>query len=119
MPSATQTPNATPPAAPAPGAQAGSLGVTARAITPEDRTRFQLQANEPGLVITALSDNSDLVDKGVQVGDLILQAGGHAVRTPQELAAAANTARQAHRPLLLQVEGRGGRRFVAADVGEG
>jgi len=55
----------------------------------------------------------------VQVGDLILQAGGHAGRTSQELTSAINTARSAHRPLLLQVEGRGGRRFVAADVGEG
>ena len=114
--SATQTQNATPPA---PGVQQGSLGVTVRPISPEDRTRYQLQANEQGLVITALSDNSDLVDKGVQVGDLILQAGGHAVRTSQELTSAISVARSAHRPLLLQVEGRGGRRFIAADVGEG
>jgi serine protease Do len=115
--SATQTPNQTPPAPS--GVQQGSLGVTVRPISPEDRTRYQLGANDQGLVITALTDNSDLVDKGVQVGDLILQAGGHAVRTPQELTAAANAARAAHRPLLLQVEGRGGRRFVAADVGQG
>jgi serine protease Do len=115
--SATQTPQATP--QPPAGVQQGALGLTVRPITPEDRTRYQLGANDQGLVITALADNSDLVDKGVQVGDLILQAGGHAVRTPQELTAAADVARRAHRPLLLQVEGRGGRRFVAANVGEG
>src|SRR6185312_9030823 len=97
----------------------GALGVTVRPITPAERTQFQLNANESGVVITAMSQSSGLLDKGVTVGDVILQAGGRTVRTAQELTAAAEQARRANRPLLMQVYGRGGRRFVAADVGQG
>ena len=97
----------------------GALGVTVRPITPAERTQFQLNANESGVVITAMAQSSGLLDKGVTVGDVILQAGGRTVRTAQELTAAADQARRAGRPLLMQVYGRGGRRFVAADVGQG
>jgi serine protease Do len=108
--------NVTPPE---PNVTQGGLGVTVRPVTPAERTQYQLSANEAGLVITAMDQSSGLLEKGVTVGDVILQAGGHAVRTSQELNTAAQAARRAGRPLLMQVYGRGGRRFVAADVGQG
>jgi serine protease Do len=114
--SAEQTPNATPPS---PGVVQGALGLTVRPLTQQDRARYNLDADETGLVITAVSPTSGLAEKGVSPGDVILQAGGHAVRTAQELSAAADAARRAGRPLLLQIDGRGGRRFVAAEVGHG
>ena len=113
--SATPTPNATP-EAPSGGAQS-SLGVAVRPLTAEDRTRYQLAANEAGLVVTNVDAASDVAAKGVRPGDIILQAGGRGVRTVQELNVAADAARRAGRPLLLQVDGRGGRRFLAAQVG--
>ncbi|MBS0386491.1 MAG: Do family serine endopeptidase [Proteobacteria bacterium] len=97
----------------------GALGITVRPITPAERTQYQLNANESGVVITAMDQSSGLLDKGVTVGDVILQAGGRTVHSAQELTAAAEQARRAGRPLLMQVYGRGGRRFVAADVGQG
>jgi serine protease Do len=78
-----------------------------------------LTGNESGLVITQVDPASDAAQKGIQAGDLIIQAGGRAVRTAAELNSAVQTARRAGRPLLLQVDGRTGRRFVAADIGEG
>jgi serine protease Do len=90
-----------------------------RPITPAERTQYQLGANESGVIITAMAQSSGLLDKGVTVGDVILQAGGRTVHSAQELTAAADQARRAGRPLLMQVYGRGGRRFVAADVGQG
>src|SRR5262245_57296077 len=116
-----QPPNATPPAPEQGGAGVaqGSLGLSVRPLTGADRTRYELGANDAGLVITAIDPNSDAAQKGVGVGDVILQAGGHPVRTAQELTTAADSARRAGRPLLLQVDGRNGRRFIAADVGEG
>jgi serine protease Do len=92
------------------------LGVSVRGLTTEDRTRFQLAANEAGVLVTAVDPSSDLADKGVRPGDVILQAGGHAVRTSAELDTAAAAARHAGRPLLLQITGRAGRRFIATDV---
>jgi hypothetical protein len=47
-----------------------------------------------------------------------LQAGGRAVTTPAELATAVQAAERANRPLLLQVDGRAGRRFIAAELGD-
>ena len=67
-------------------------------------------------MIVNLDPDGDLSNKGVRPGDLILQASGAAVRTPADLEAAVASARRAQRPLLLQVEGRGGRRFVAAEL---
>ena len=114
--SATQTPEATPQQ---PGGVAqSSLGVTVRPVTAEDRTRYQLAANEGGLVVTDIDPASDAAEKGVRPGDVILQAGGRAVRSLDELNAAADSARRAGRPLLLQIDGRAGRRFIAADLSE-
>lgn len=100
------------------GVAQSSLGVSVRPLTQADRTRFELGANAGGLVITSVLPSSDAASKFIQPGDVILQAGGRAVRTPQELATAADAARRANRPLLLQIDGQAGRRFVAVDVAE-
>ncbi|PZO50077.1 MAG: hypothetical protein DCF16_13720 [Alphaproteobacteria bacterium] len=99
-----------------PGVAQSSLGLSVRPLSQADRTRFELGANAGGLLITSVDASSDAATKFIQAGDVILQAGGRAVRTPQELATAADAARTAGRPLLLQIDGRGGRRFVAVDV---
>jgi serine protease Do len=116
--SATQTPQATPQPEGDAGVAQSSLGLSVRPLSTEDRARYELRANETGLVVTSVDPASDAAQKGVTAGDVILQAGGRAVRTPQDLNAAADAARRAGRPLLLQVDGRAGRRFVAAEVGE-
>lgn len=115
----------TPEAVPEPdngGAGAGvaqsSLGVSVRPLTSEDRTRFDLRPNDAGLVITSVDPNSDAAEKGIRVGDVILQAGGRAIRTPAELTSAVDAARRANRPLLLQINNRAGRGFVAVDVAQ-
>jgi serine protease Do len=117
----TPAPNATPPETRpegAPGVAQSSLGVSVRPATSEDRTRYELGANEAGLVVTAVEPDSDAASKGIRVGDIILQAGGRSVRTAAELSTAVDAARRANRPLLLQVDGRAGRRFIAAEVSE-
>jgi serine protease Do len=118
--SSNQTPQANPPSSGAqePGVAQSSLGVSVRPLTAEDRTRYSLSAAQSGLVVTDVGPSSDAAEKGVRPGDLILQAGGRAVRTAQELNAAVEAARRANRPLLLQLDGRAGRRFVAVELGE-
>lgn len=97
------------------GVSASGLGVTVRPLNAEDRTRLSLTANQAGLIITAIAPESDASGK-LGVGEVILQADGRAVRTAQELETATGAAQRATRPVLLQVEGRAGRRFVAVDV---
>jgi len=99
-----------------PGVAQSSLGLATRPLTAADRSRLQLNASAGGLVITTVDPASDAASKFIQAGDVILQAGGRPVRTAQDLDAAADAARSAGRPLLLQIDGNGGRRFVAVDV---
>lgn len=116
-PAQNQTPEAAPDSGGA-GVAQSSLGLSVRPITPEDRTRLGLTANESGLIVTAVVPTSDAAEKGIGVGDVILQADQRAVRTVQDLGNAADAARRADRPVLLQVGTRGGRGFVAVDVAE-
>ncbi|MFO1017135.1 MAG: Do family serine endopeptidase [Hyphomonadaceae bacterium] len=118
--SANQTPNATPSPTPESGAGVAqsSLGLSVRPLTSADRTRYELGANDAGLVVTSVEPTSDAAQKGIGPGDVILQAGGRPVRSAQDLSTAADAARRANRPLLLQVDGPRGRRFIAADVAE-
>jgi serine protease Do len=115
--STTPAPNATPPQPPSgAGVPQVGLGLSVRPATAEDRLRYNITGNETGLVITSIEPNSDAAQKGVRVGDIILQAGGRVVTSPQDLTTATDGARRAGRPLLLQLDGQGGRRFIAADV---
>ncbi|MBL8548365.1 MAG: Do family serine endopeptidase [Hyphomonadaceae bacterium] len=102
-----------------PAVAQASLGVSVRPLTPADRTRLSIQEREGGVLVTAVTPNSDLARKGVRPGDVILMAGERTVRTAEELGAAADQARRTNRPLLLQVGGRAGRRYIAADVSQG
>ncbi|MBC7768849.1 MAG: Do family serine endopeptidase [Phycisphaerales bacterium] len=115
---AAPTPNQTPepPAESGAGVAQSSLGLSVRPLTAEDRTRLGFTANESGLVVTAIEPTSDAAEKGIGVGDVILQADQRALRTPQELTTAAEAARRANRPILLQIGNRAGRGFVAVDV---
>jgi len=116
---APSTPDVTPPATPgAPGVAQGSLGLSVRAMTQADRARYNLENNQTGVVVTSVDPASDAAEKGVQPGDIILQAGGRAVSSPADLQSAVQAAERANRPLLLQVDGRAGRRFIAAELAE-
>jgi serine protease Do len=113
----TPQPDATTPEG---GAAQAALGASVRALTAEDRTRLEIAAADGGLLVTAVSPDSDLAEKGVRPGDVILQAGGRQVRTSADLATATEAAQRANRPLLLQVQGRSGQRgYIAVEVGAG
>jgi serine protease Do len=117
---ATNTPpNATPQPQPEErgGVAQSSLGLSVRPLTPEDRTRLSLRANEGGLVITSVEPTSDAAQKGIRAGNVIMQAGGSPISTVAQLNEAVNRARSANRQLLLQVTNGAGRGFVAVDVG--
>ncbi|MGE0045919.1 MAG: Do family serine endopeptidase [Hyphomonadaceae bacterium] len=102
-----------------PNVTQGALGLAVRPMTDQDRQRLQLAANANGVVILTVAPNSDLARRGVRAGDVILSAGGRPIRTAQDLSAAADQARRQGRPLLLQLDGRAGPRFIAADTSQG
>ncbi len=67
-----------------------------------------------GVVVKELKPTSDAVEKGVQVGDIIVLANGNPVATPDDLEKAITDAKEMKRPaVLLGVETSNGRRLVA------
>ncbi len=108
------------PAKPGAGVQegaAGPFGLSVRPASAQERTRLGLNGNDGGFIITDVDPSSDLAEKGVRPGDVILQAGGHAVRSVADFTSAAQTAQRAHSPLLMQIDTQGLRRYVAAAAG--
>ena len=70
-----------------------------------------------GLTIDGVGDDSDAGEKGLQRGDVILSAGGHATATAADLTAAVVEARKAgHKDVLLMVAHNGMPLFVALSV---
>ena len=106
----------------APSSESGTenaLGVSVRAVSAAERDRYSLEANETGLVVTAMLPTSALTEKFVQPGDVILQAGGRPVASLEDLSSAVNDAKGADRPLLLQVQASNGlRRYLAVEIAD-
>ena len=123
-PSETQLASADPrqvPGADTPGTEhSDGLGVSVRTVTSDERRKFQIDGVEGGLIITNVADNSVLVDRGVNVGDVILSVDRKPVRSVDDLEAAVAQAERQNRPVLLQVQGRSGPpRYLGVEVKHG
>jgi serine protease Do len=100
--------------------EADGLGVSVRPVSADDRRRLQIDGVDGGLVITTVSDNSVLADRGVSPGDVILSVDRKPVRTADDLDAAVAQAERQNRPVLLQVQSRSGpARYLGVEVKRG
>lgn len=82
------------------------LGFSVSSITPELRKELKLSENDSGIVVTEVQEKSLAARAGLRRGDVILQAGGREVKTPQDLFKAIGSASRSRVPLLVR---RGGR----------
>jgi serine protease Do len=74
-------------------------------------------AGNHGVVVSDLDSDGVAAQKGLQIGDVILEAGGHAVNQPADVSAALDEAKKNNRKaLLLRVKGADGTHFVAIEV---
>ncbi len=81
------------------------LGVSVAAITPDVRLALRLNPNQHGVLVTAVTPGGEGEELGAKAGNIVLRAGGRAVNTPAEIAAAFDAARKAGRefiPILVQ-----------------
>lgn len=100
-----------------PDVRQAALGVDVRPVRPEERRRLDLGDGDTGLVVTRIESGSELAEKAVARGDVLLQASGRPLRTAADLEAAVAASREQRRPLQLLVRGQQGpSRFVAVDV---
>ncbi|MGH6936237.1 MAG: Do family serine endopeptidase [Methylocella sp.] len=74
-------------------------------------------AGSQGVVITDIDPDGVAAQKGLQTGDVILEAGGRAVDQPADISAALADAKKENRKaVLLRVKGNQGTHFVAIEV---
>ena len=72
-----------------------------------------------GVIITAVDPASDAAEKGIRPGFVILSVNQQPVRSPNDVAAAVDSARRAGRTtvLLLVKSGNNPEAFVGVDIG--
>lgn len=95
------------------------LGMTVTTITPEIAEKFNLPDDTAGLVVSEVDPEGAAAEKGLEAGDVIVQAGQQEVTTPKDLQARIDEAQEAGRKSVLLLIRRGGDpRFVALEIDE-
>ena len=90
-----------------------SLGLQLSALTPENRDRFQLSAEQKGVVIADVTPNSSAAERGLKPGDVILEVQQEAVNSPADVQARVDTVRKQNRKsVLMLVQSGDGLRWV-------
>ncbi|MGH6856071.1 MAG: trypsin-like peptidase domain-containing protein, partial [Methylocella sp.] len=74
-------------------------------------------AGSRGVVVSDIDPDGVAAQKGLEVGDVILEAGGHAVNQPADVSAAlAEAKKDKRKAVLLRVKGSEGTHFVAIEI---
>jgi len=81
-------------------AEAATLGLTLREITPADAQNGQL-ARDHGLVVAKVGANSEALRHGIQNGDVLLDVNNQPVTTLAEYKAALDAAKQTGKPYVV------------------
>jgi serine protease Do len=104
---------------PSPAAANGAvtaLGLTLSNITPALKDKFSL-GNDKGVVITAVIKDSAAAEKGLQPGDVIIEAAQEDIGSANDIVGKIDAAKRAGRKsILLLVERQGDLRFVALRI---
>lgn len=107
--------NASPPvedSAPQPLKLSG-LGLELSPITPDMRKKYSIGADQKGVLITGVANGTPAADRGLKVGDVVVEVQQEEVETPAEAQSKVDAARKAGRPaVLLLVQGQDGMRYV-------
>jgi serine protease Do len=92
------------------------LGVQLQDLTPDVRARFGIEAAE-GVLVTNVERGSPASRAGIRPGQVITMVGQKPVESSRDVAEAVEQAAKAGRPsVLLMLEQRGARRFVAVEL---
>ena len=89
------------------------LGLTLSNITPTLKDKFSL-SDDKGVVVVGVTKPSPAADKGLQPGDVIMEASQEEIKSTSEVAGKVDEAKRGGRKsILLLVERKGDLRFVA------
>jgi len=94
-------------------------GMLLAVLTEEMRDRFMIGDETNGVVILQVEEGSEVADKGLRPGDVIVEVAQAAVQTPADVLDRISSARDAgRRSVLLLVRSQGSGRFVALSISE-
>ncbi|MDY3868624.1 MAG: DegQ family serine endoprotease [Pyramidobacter sp.] len=82
------------------------LGFSVSKLTPELRKELKIPEREDGLAVTSVTEKSVAARAGLKKGDLLLQANGRDLRTPEDLSKAISASKRNVMALLVLRNGR-------------
>jgi serine protease Do len=93
------------------------LGMTLSTINDELRGKFKTDEKVKGVLVAEVAKEGAAIDKGVEVGDVILEVGGQAVENSADVSAAVEAATKDGKASVLMLISKGGKigdtRFIA------
>ncbi|MBL6958570.1 MAG: DegQ family serine endoprotease [Rhodospirillales bacterium] len=96
------------------------LGLTLSSVSAGQREKYKLEKDAKGVVVVGIEDDGPAAEKGVRVGDLIVEVNQQDVESPAQVAKLIEEARDAgRRSVLLLLEGQGGLRHIGIRIGKG
>ena len=96
------------------------LGLRLSPITPETRERFQLSADQKGVLITSVLQGTPAADKGLKPGDVIIEVQQEEVITPADVQERVEKVRKANRrSVLMLVQTAEGLQWVPLSLSPG
>jgi serine protease Do len=94
------------------------LGLSVATLDGKARAKYKLKETTKGVLIAAVEPDGVAAEKGLKPGDVIVEISQEEVRAPGDVRKKVDEARERNRKsVLLLVEGQGGLRFVALQIG--
>jgi serine protease Do len=94
-----------------------ALGMSLSAITPENREKFQIGADQKGVVITDVGQGTPAADRGLKPGDVIVEVQQEEVTSPGDVQERVEKLRKSGRgSVLMLVQSSDGLRWVPLSV---
>jgi serine protease Do len=96
------------------------LGMTASTMTDELRERYKIEEKVKGAVITEIAQDGAAAEKGLEAGDVIMEAGGKPVDVAGDISKAIEDATKANKSSVLLLAAKAGKaaetRFIALKI---
>jgi serine protease Do len=94
------------------------LGLQLAPITQDARDKYQIGADQKGVVITDVAPNGPASERGLKPGDVIVEVQQEEVTTPEDVQSRVETVRkQNRRSVLMLIQGQDGLRWVPLSLG--
>jgi serine protease Do len=97
-----------------------TLGMTAATLTDELRSRYKIDEKVKGAIITEVAKEGAALDKGLEVGDVIMEAGGKPVEVAGDISKAIEDVEKANKTSVLLLAAKAGKasetRFIALKI---